>query len=96
MQATTLNVFGSLRKSFRREIEFPISVELSGPTELSQLLQRFALPMEAVQLVMINHKAVPRAATIHPGDHLALFPREYPFFADWKDYRSNYPHANDP
>jgi len=41
-----------------------------------------------VQLVMVNHKAVHTNSTINPGDRIALFPREYPVFADWKDFRS--------
>jgi hypothetical protein len=40
-----------------------------------------------VQLAMVNHKAVPKNSTIHPGDRLALFPKEYIVFADWHDLK---------
>jgi hypothetical protein len=35
----------------------------------------------------LNNRAVPKNSTIHPGDRLSLFPREYPIFVDWKDHR---------
>jgi hypothetical protein len=40
-----------------------------------------------VQLAMVNHSAVPKKSIIHPGDRLALFPKEYVIFADWHDLK---------
>jgi hypothetical protein len=40
-----------------------------------------------VQLAMVNHRAVHKDSMIKQGDRLALFPREYIVFADWKDFR---------
>ena len=36
---------------------------------------------------MVNNKAVKVDALINPGDRIAFFPKEYPLFADWKDFR---------
>jgi hypothetical protein len=36
---------------------------------------------------MVNHKAVSPDHLIHPGDRIALFPKEYAIFADWKNFR---------
>jgi len=36
---------------------------------------------------MVNHSAVPKNSIIHPGDRLALFPKEYVVFADWHDLK---------
>jgi hypothetical protein len=38
-------------------------------------------------MALVNHRAVPKTTLIRPGDRLSLFPREYPIFADWKDFR---------
>jgi hypothetical protein len=95
MPNTTLNAFGGLRKTLKNRLDFPISFDLNGPTSLTRLLERFEIPMDKVQLIMVNHRAVPKGTTIQPGDRLALFPREYPFFADWKDYRWNDSSSND-
>jgi len=40
-----------------------------------------------VQLAMVNHRAVHKNSTIHPGDRLALFPKAYIVFADWHSFR---------
>jgi len=40
-----------------------------------------------IQLAMVNYKAVPKDTVIQPSDRLSLFPKEYPFFHDWKDMR---------
>jgi molybdopterin converting factor small subunit len=45
------------------------------------------IPFNKVQVVMVNYRAVAKHSTIHPGDRVSLFPREYPVFADWKDFR---------
>ncbi len=79
----TLRYYGSLRKfsagSGEYQIQSPISVE--------GLLQVLEIPQSAVKLVMVNHAAVRRQSMIQPDDSVALFPQEYAFFADWKDYR---------
>ncbi len=36
---------------------------------------------------MVNHRAVPKDTVIFPGDRVALFPREYAIFVDWKAFR---------
>ncbi len=82
-----IHLFGSLRKRGDAHESLPIRMALDGPVPVNTIIDRGGIARNEVQLVMINHKAVPRESSIGPGDRLALFPREYPFFVDWKDYR---------
>lgn len=82
-----VHIFGSLLREMKDNGPFPIIVPAISPSPLSDILQIIGIPPERVQLVMINHRAVPRQTIIYPGDRVALFPGEYPVFADWKDFR---------
>ncbi len=84
---TQLHLFGSLKKTMEDQYDIPILFGLDVPTPLIDVLARFNIPLEMVQLAMVNHRAVPKASVIHPGDRLSLFPREYIVFTDWKDFR---------
>ena len=79
--------FGSLHAALAGREKSPVSLSLSEPTPLTDVLERLGIPKGLVQLVMVNHRAVPGDTVIHPRDRIALFPREYPFFVDWKDFR---------
>lgn len=83
-----LNWFGSLRRDTHALPEPPVDVPLSAPAPLKEILDDLKVPQGLVQLVMVNHRAVPLDTLIHPNDRVALFPREYPFFLDWKDFRA--------
>ncbi|MBW2592837.1 MAG: hypothetical protein JRE58_07550 [Deltaproteobacteria bacterium] len=84
---TQLILYGSLRKSVKGYNNAAIEVELSEPSIVSDFLQQFDVPVNRVQLVMLNHRAVHMESVITPGDRIALFPKEYPIFADWNDMR---------
>jgi hypothetical protein len=84
---TQLHLFGSLKKTIEDQYDIPILFGLDVPTPLIDVLARFNIPLEMVQLAMVNHRAVPKASVIHPGDRISLFPREYIVFTDWKDFR---------
>ncbi len=60
---------------------------LSEATSLAALIDRLEVEREAIQLAMLNHRAVSAEEMVRPGDRLALFPKEYPIFIDWNDYR---------
>jgi molybdopterin converting factor small subunit len=62
-------------------------MDLDAPTPLHQVLRNLKIPSNRVQVAMVNYRAVSKNTTIHPGDRISLFPREYPVFADWKDFR---------
>ena len=81
---TEVFYFRSLSRE-RREAHSPC--DLQGPTPLRELLNRLQIPTGQVQLVMVNHKAVPPGHLIQPGDRVALFPKEFAIFADWKNLR---------
>jgi hypothetical protein len=62
-------------------------MDLENPLPLPTVLQRLAIPVDDVQLVMVNHRAVAKDVLIRPSDRVSLFPKEYPIFADWRDLR---------
>jgi len=64
-----------------------LNFPLSHPGPLSELLKMLDIEPDTVQLVMGNHKAVPQTNIVRPGDRIAIFPREYPIFADWVSLR---------
>lgn len=80
---TEVFYFGSLG----REQGVRSLCDLQRPIPLQEFLSGLQIPPDQVQLVMVNHKAVPPTHVIQPGDRVALFPREYAIFADWKDMR---------
>ncbi len=82
---TELVLFGSLKREMADVDNDSIRFELEDPTPLLEVLQIHRISVNMVQLAMVNHSAVPKKSIIHPGDRLALFPREYVIFADWKD-----------
>ena len=83
---TRIFLYGSLRPDIAQESMMEYLQE--GPLPLPDLLKRLPVQAERVQLVMVNHKAVPFDYAVCPGDRVALFPREYMIFADWKNFRS--------
>jgi len=84
---TELVLFGSLKKGVADANDDSIRFELEDPTPLLEVLQIHNIPVNMVQLAMVNHRAVPKKSIIHPGDRLALFPKEYVVFADWHDLK---------
>lgn len=84
---TRIYLFGSLLNDSLDPCHQPIHLELETPTPLFEVLDLLPIRTDKVQLVMINHRAVGRDHVIHPGDRVSLFPKDYPFFPDWKDFR---------
>ena len=87
LPSTQLCLFGSLRKRLENKKVPSIQLDLNTPTPLTEVLEALEIPSDAVQLSMVNYRAVPRDTTIYPGDRLSLFPKEYPVFVDWNDLR---------
>ncbi|MDM8544701.1 hypothetical protein QUF75_19805 [Desulfococcaceae bacterium HSG7] len=82
-----VHLFGSLQKCSEESYVPPIQLDLKKPTPLPEVLEDIRIPPALVQLIMVNHRAVRNNAVIHPGDRVALFPKEYMVFVDWRDYR---------
>jgi molybdopterin converting factor small subunit len=80
-------LFGSLRAGAGETHPPRIHFDLGQPIPLSDLLGRLQIQPDRVQMSMVNHRAVPPDHLILPGDRVALFPREYAIFADWKNLR---------
>ena len=84
---TEIHLFGSLRKTFKNHNGRPVQLELEGSMSIMDILRDLTIDLDAIQLAMINYKAVSKDSAVYPGDRLSLFPKEYPIFADWKDFR---------
>ena len=84
---TEVFLFGSLSTERSGTPSPRIQCGLRQPTPLPDLLDRLQIQPSRVQLVMVNHRAVPLEYLVLPGDRVALFPREYTIFADWKNLR---------
>jgi molybdopterin converting factor small subunit len=80
--------YGSLAQRLRIPAAQPQPRYLAACRPLGQVLGALGLTGDDIQLAMINHRAVDLAQTVRPGDRIALFPKEYPIFADWHAYRS--------
>ena len=89
MEAVTqIYLFGSLSPKGQGIRCHPIQSELRDPMPLKEFLDSLEIVSDQVQLAMINHRAVFLDQMVHPGDRIALFPREYAIFADWKNFRT--------
>lgn len=85
MGTVQIFLFGSLRAIS----EGPSACSPCGDSQtVEQLVERMGLPQESVQLIMVNHKAATRQERVKAGDRVALFPKEYAVFVDWKDFRT--------
>lgn len=82
-----VHLFGSLR-GFVQSGADSVCLECSGPMVLGELLEQLGICSHAVQLAMSNHRALGLLDMVRPGDRLALFPKEYAVFVDWKDFRT--------
>jgi sulfur carrier protein ThiS len=85
---TNVHLFGSLRNEGKGNGTHPIPYALQAPVSLMDFLERLGVSSDRVQLVMVNHRAVSPDHVVHPGDRIALFPKEYAIFADWKNFRN--------
>jgi len=81
-------LFGSLRHEGKGNRAHPIQCALQAPIPLNDLFDCLGVFSDRVQLAMVNYRAVSLDHVIHPGDRIALFPKEYTIFADWKNFRA--------
>ena len=87
MNTAEVYLFGSLSHESNGGKAHPIQYALQEPIPLNDLLDCLGILTERVQLAMVNYRAVPLDHVIHPGDRIALFPKEFAIFADWKNFR---------
>ena len=80
--------YGSLRTNLGvSSLRVFLKLYLAYPVQLVNVLKELDIAPDSVQLAMVNHRAVPKTGIIRPGDRIALFPKEYPIFADWVSLR---------
>ena len=83
-----VHFFGSLAIAQGGKPTYRLQLAIQGPVALMDFLNYIQIPFDKVQLVMVNHRAVLGDYMIHPADRVALFPKEYPIYPDWKEFRS--------
>ena len=88
MNTTEVYLFGSLGHGGKGNGAHPIQYALQEPKPLNDLLDHLGIFPNLVQLAMVNYRAVSLDHVIQPGDRIALFPKEYAIFADWKNFRT--------
>ena len=87
MQGIDVRGYGSLQQAVKHGKSQLQGLKLNTELHVFELIENLGLSKEHVQLVMVNHRAVTANEIVRPGDRVALFPQEYPVFADWKDFR---------
>ena len=80
-----LRLYGSLKKKYNS-----IEYRLEETMPVLEFVKKLNIPREEIKLVMVNHRPVLPDSPVEPDDAVALFPMEYVFFADWKDYWREY------
>ena len=81
-------LYGRLRPAPSDSSPSPASrLSLAEPTDLKAVIDQLDITTDNIQMAMLNHRAVSPHAVVSPGDRLALFPKEYPIFVDWNDFR---------
>ena len=80
-------LFGSLATRMGEHGECHADLPLQSPASISDVLKLLGIAMESVNLVMVNHRSVPKDSLVCELDRVAVFPKEYPIFADWVDHR---------
>ena len=84
---TEVHLFGSLAIAQGGNPTHQLQFAIQAPMALSDFLSCNQIPFDKVQLAMINHRAVRGDYMVYPGDRVALFPKEYPIYPDWNDFR---------
>ena len=88
MEQIELYAYGSLQHVLKDSWNWLEDIHPEAQLPLTEFLHRLNISRDQVQLVMLNHRPAAMDAVVSSGDRVALFPPEYPIFADWKDYRS--------
>ena len=81
-----LCAYGSLHRYVADRASKPFTFH--NGISVRDFLVSIEVPLEDVKVVVVNHKPARPNHSITADDRIALFPQEYPFFADWKDYRA--------
>jgi hypothetical protein len=67
--------FGSLATNMGQGGECHADLPLHAPAPISDILRLLGIPLENVNLVMVNHRSVLKDSVVWPGDRMAAFPR---------------------
>ena len=87
-QDIQIRLFGSLLKESGSMDDKGIKLNLDAPSPLSTIFELLEISSREVQVTFVNHRAVHGDHLVNPGDRVSIFPKEYAFFVDWKDFRS--------
>jgi len=75
---------GSLLPNGSPEQPGLIEITLKNGATVQEAVQVLGIPKERVKLIFVNHAAAFLDQLLKEGDRVALFPAEYPVFADWE------------
>jgi len=81
-----IRLFGSLSR-YDKENPSTIIFPCRKPLSLTELLLAICAERDKVQVIFANGRPVRHDHLVMPGERISVFPKEYPIFADWKDFR---------
>lgn len=81
---------GEIQHFLGKPVKEKVSLWHVQPQTIQEVLEKLDISLRRVQLVMVNHRSVGPEHLVTPGDRVAVFPREYPFFPDWYPLRRKY------
>jgi len=88
----TIIPYGSLRDETDPAVQGHLVRPIGQRQPLARFLETIGISGNRIQLAMVNHRAAGLDTMVGAGDRVALFPKEYPIFADWHAFR----HAGPP
>ena len=86
-QQITIIAYGSLCRTLGLSSGRPTLQPIRHRQPLAQILEAIGISGNRIQLAMVNHRPAHLDTKVAAGDRVALFPKEYPIFADWHAFR---------
>jgi len=83
----TIISYGSLKTATGSTLSGQQVRSIGHRQPLAGFLETIGIPRQHIQLAMVNHRAAGLDTMVGAGDRVALFPQEYPIFADWHTFR---------
>ena len=74
MRKIQLNLYASLSRFMPKDASSDHGLELAGETTVSEVLERFGVPLETVKMIFINGRHAGMDAVLEDGDRVGVFP----------------------
>jgi molybdopterin converting factor small subunit len=79
-----VKLLGSLLPLVHSNPSGQVQISLREDSTVGEAIRELSIPAEQVKLVLVNHTGAELNQPLKEGDHVSLFPPEYPVFADWQ------------